>query len=185
MYAPQLNKATPSRSSCVTGRPARFVVKQIEDLTMPLNEIDKTRLLAETHALKFKDCGGGHVQISGHGILVNYWPLSKKKTVLCKDGEKHTHCSPWDAVQLCLVKAKRGMKPKKPSTNGPVEELLKPARTNPAGLKHLYSGKIPPWEFPTFIRAYSDQLRIDAHRLREQADMNDATAGLSDCEVQQ
>lgn len=127
--------------------------------------------LAESHALTFKDCGDGHVQISGHGVRIDYWPLSRKRTARRSDtGRTEQHCTAWDAVKLCLDAAKPGIRPKrKPSTNGPNFDPA-PVRTNPAGIKHLYRGERPPWEFEDFISAHSDDLRESAYRLRCEAE---------------
>ncbi|WP_435310670.1 hypothetical protein [Primorskyibacter sedentarius] len=136
-----------------------------------MNIIEQTKSLAESHALEFKDCGNGHVQISGFGKLVNYWPTSRNMTAHVVGQQPVKHCRPWDAVKLCL--GGTALKPdKKPSKNGP-DFIPKAVRTNPAGVKHLYSGDIPPWEFPTFISAHSDDLRIQAYNLRCEADQMD------------
>ena len=137
-------------------------------------DIANTKALAESHGLKFKDCSNGHVQIEGHGIQVNYWPNSKKRTACVKNGESVLHCSPWDAVRLAMVSGKPGLKPKNKniSKNGP-DFKVKSARTNPAGIKHFYAGNILPWEFPTFIMCQSDRLRIAAYKTRSRADQMD------------
>ena len=137
--------------------------------------IDQTRMLAESHALEFKDNGGGHIQISGHGIQVNYWPDSKNQTAHMVGGDTIKHCRPFDAVKLCMTKGKTDLRIKKKhvSKNGP-DFSLKPVRTNPAGIIHFYSGAIPPWEFPTMIRCESDNIRLESMALRDKADMMDA-----------
>lgn len=142
-----------------------------------IDAIQQTESLAKANALEFKDHGNGHVQISGHGVLVNYYPLSKRRTAYnVSTGETIKDCGPWDAVKLCLTSAKNGMKPKKPSKREP-DVKLEPVTTNPAGLKHFYKGDVPPWEHPTFISAHSDLMRMEAYQLREAADLNDAIAG--------
>lgn len=133
--------------------------------------IDNTRALAKSHALEFKDCGGGHVQIKGNGILVNYYPDSKNRTAYIAGGETIKHCNPYNAVKLCLVGNKKvKLKPKKkPSKHGPAFDP-KPVTTNPAGIRNFYNGEKPPWEYPTKIMCQSDRLRIAAMRIRERAD---------------
>lgn len=129
------------------------------------NPITDTKMLAEANALSFEDKGNGHVQISGHGALVNYYPLSKRRTVYIQStGESIKDCSPWDAVRACLTKSKAGMKPKKPTKNRPQVDL-RPKRTNPAGIRHTYRGSKPPWEYDHFIMAASDRVRIEAFKL--------------------
>lgn len=131
----------------------------------------QTKALAESHALYFKDCGNGHVQISGLGKLVNYWPTSRNMTAHVVGERPIKHCRPWDAVKLCL--GGTTLKPgKKPSKNGP-DFIPKAVTTNPAGIRHFYSGDTPPWEFPTFISAWSDIFRVRALRLIEKADSLD------------
>jgi hypothetical protein len=131
--------------------------------------IKNTEQLAKANALKFTDHGNGHVQIEGHGTLVNYWPNSKSRTAHIKNGETVKHCSPWDAVRLCLTKSSQYIKPKKVSKNAPAVEL-EPIKTNPAGIKNFYNGKAAPWDFDEFIICQSDQLRIDAYKLKVEAD---------------
>lgn len=131
-----------------------------------------TKALAESHNLKFKDHGNGHVQIEGHGVLVNYYPDSKKRTVYVKGGETLHHIGPYEAVKICLqgtsVKNVKVKPKKKPSKQGPAFDP-KPITTNPAGLKHFYTGERPPWEYPTMIVCEPDRLRLQAHELRDQA----------------
>ena len=107
--------------------------------------IQDTEALAKSHGLDFKDCGNGHVQISGMGRLVNYWPMSKKRTAHRNDGHKETNCRPYDAVKLCMTGTKSIKPDKKPSDNGPSFDL-KPIKTNLSGLKRFYSGEVPPWD---------------------------------------
>jgi len=45
---------------------------------------------------------------------------------------------------------------------------------NPAGLKHLYTSNIPPWEFQTFIGCHPDNLRIEALKLLNEAQENES-----------
>lgn len=135
----------------------------------------QTQRLAESHALIFKDCGKGHVQIRGHNVLVNYWPESAKRTAYnVTTGEKLTNCTPWDAVRLCLKTADKRVRPdKKPSENGP-DFATDPITTNPAGIVHLYRGKRPPWDLPgDFRMTKSDQLRVQARRLLDEAEQYD------------
>jgi hypothetical protein len=135
--------------------------------------IDQTRMLAESHALEFKDHGGGHVQISGHGVQVNYWPDSKSLTAHIVGGDTIKHCRPFDAVKLCMTKGKLKVKKKHVSKNGP-DFSLKPIRTNSAGIVHFYSGSTPPWEFNTMIRCESDNIRLESMALLDKANAMDA-----------
>lgn len=132
-----------------------------------------TKLTAESHGLQFKDCGGGHVQISGHGVLVNYWPESKKRTAHIPGGKKLTNCTPWDAVQFCLTNGKGGLRPekkagKKVSKNGPDFDL-RPVKSKSV-VKHLYDGELAPWEYEgPMIMCEPDRLRVEAYQIRGQA----------------
>ena len=133
---------------------------------MSKDPIHDTEQLCKAYALEFKDCGNGHVQLSGHGNLVNYWPLSKKRTAHPKGGEPVRHCKPWDAVRLCLHGAKASLRVKGTSKiKNQANFDIKPYHTNPAGIKHFYEGKRPPWEGKGFICAADDLMRIVAHRL--------------------
>jgi hypothetical protein len=144
--------------------------------------VNNTKALAEQHGLKFKDCGGGHVQLSNHGVLVNYYPDSKKRTAHIAGGASVPHCSPWDAVKLCMESGKPGLKPKKRniSKNGPVRKDIRPKKTNPAGLKHFHNNDSLPWDGEGFTFHPADELRheayliiqaanVTAYELREQA----------------
>lgn len=146
--------------------------------------LEQTRALAESSALKFKDCGNGHVQISGHGRLVNYWPESKKRTAMSDTGRKEVNCSPWDAVRMCMTESAEGMKPKKIPKNRP-DFSLKPIITNPAKLKHFYDGDKPPWEEDNdHVMPWStDELRLSAYRLHCDAQRLWAEADSIDQEV--
>lgn len=135
------------------------------------NYLKQTEDLAKANSLEFKNCGNGHVQISGHGTLVNYWPNSKRRTAFF-NGQTIKDCNPWDAVRLCLTKDKQAIKPKKVSKKPP-QVPLKPQASRSV-VRHLYDGAIPPWEFPTFIAAHSDLLRIEAQQLIDQATVEDA-----------
>ena len=137
-----------------------------------MNKLLEIQRLAEANALKFKDCGNGHIQISGHGTMVNYWPESKKRTAHC-NGNTAPNCSAWDAVRLCLTNAKSVMKPKK-TTKNPPQVTLEPMTGNAAGIRHFYDGEKPPWEYPTMIQAHSDMLRIEAYQLQGEADIEDS-----------
>lgn len=130
------------------------------------NKYNELELLAKSHSIEFTDLGNGHVQLKGHGTLVNYWPESKNKTVHVKNGETIKHCSAWDAVRICMTSGKPGLRPKLKniSKNGPSFDLF-PITTNPSGLRNFYNGKIPPWEFDEFIICESDRLRILANEM--------------------
>lgn len=139
-----------------------------------MNEIQKLQKLVESQALEFRDCGKGHIKISGHGSVVNYWPLSRKRTAHLEGGESIPNCSHWDAVKLCLNAGKPGLAPpKKRITKNPPQVDLKDTKTNPARICHLYNGKTPPWEYPTFIACESDNLRIQAYQILCEAELVD------------
>lgn len=136
-----------------------------------MSDIDQVKRLCESYAIEFKDCGGGHIQLSNHGILVNYYPLSKKRTAYCQQtGERIPHCSPYNAIKLVL----NGAEPKVGPTlkvKGEPQFSLKPTTTNPAGLKHLYQGDIPPWEDASeeeWEEHPADVLRLKAWRLEQE-----------------
>jgi len=134
------------------------------------NLTTETKQLAKAYSVEFKDCGSGHIQLKGHGVLVNYWPESKRKTLYSPTLERReTNCLPWDAVRLCLSGAKPGMKPSKPKKNR-ANFSLKPVHTNPAKLKHFYTGDTPPWEGEGFeFNSAGDRLRHEAWILEQNA----------------
>ena len=133
--------------------------------------IQNTQALASSHGLEFTDCGGGHVQIKGHGVLVNYWPDSKNRTAHVLGGNATKHCNPYDAIKLCLSGGEAPLNVK-PTRDGPDFDV-QPVHTNPAGVKHFYDGDVPPWEFPSKIMCESDNIRVQAMILRDSADMMD------------
>lgn len=140
-----------------------------------MNPLEETKRLAETHSIEFVDCGNGHVQLKGHGNLVNYYPLSKRKTLYSPTlDRRESNCSPWDAVRLCMSAAKKGMKPIKERDlprNRP-QVNLHPIKANPAGIKHFYEGDAPPWDesLGDFrLETFSDGVRISAYGLEQDA----------------
>lgn len=153
---------------------------------MSEDAIKDTEALAKAYGVEFKDCGDGHVQLRGHGHLVNYWPNSKKKTLHSPTlNRRENHCTPWDAVRLCMAEAKKGMRPKKPTTN-PANFDIKPVHTE-AAVKHFYNGEIPPWDdsLGAFqVLTGSDAIRLEAWEMdrkagemRERADWLDDQKG--------
>jgi len=127
-----------------------------------LNEL---RLLTESYGLKFDDKGNGHVQLSNHGCMVNYYPLSKRRTVFC-NGKTTKNCSHYDAIKICQQNGQTAIKVKKKNIKDNVAHgSILPQHTNPSGIKHLYNGEKPPWEFPTRILCCTDLLRIEARKL--------------------
>ena len=139
-----------------------------------MDHSEELERLAKAYSLTFKNLGNGHLQIEGHGAQVNYWPNSKNRTAHVKGGESTKHCAPWDVVRLCLQSGKQGLSPKKKNiTKNKPQMDLKPVRTNPAGIKNFYKGLIPPWEFPTMIGCHSDNLRVKALHINQEADRQD------------
>lgn len=132
--------------------------------------IDETRGLALSHGLEFRDLGNGHVQISGHGVLVNYWPLSKRKTAHRVGAEPVANCTPWDAVKLAITSGESvSLKPPiarkaERQRNGP-QGAGEVYASNPAGVRHFYRGARPPWEFPFMVMSEPDRIRVEAYLL--------------------
>jgi len=131
-----------------------------------LTEIE---LMCQSYAIQFTHKGNGHVQLRGHGCLVNYYPLSKKKTVFC-NGKTTTNCLPYDAIRICKLNGKVGLKPKNKTIkkNAPYDGYG--VQHSECLIKHPYSGEKPPWDYPTLIMCYPDLLRIRAKKLLEEAD---------------
>lgn len=66
-------------------------------------DLERLTKLAAENNLTIKDCGGGHVQIVGGALLVNYWPDSKKKTAYVAGtvgGQKYA--TPQEALRMAL-----------------------------------------------------------------------------------
>ena len=145
-----------------------------------MDDIEKTKNMAKQYGLKFKDHGGGHIQLENHGVQVNYYPNSKKRTAYVKGGDSVPHCSPFDAIRLCMQSGKPGLKPKKKkiTRNPPPETTLQSVKTNPMGLKHFYSGDTPPWETepPFRFNHPSDELRAVAYVYEQKAERIRVTA---------
>lgn len=61
--------------------------------------------VAKKHGARVEHCGNGHFQIHGDW-MVNYWPLSKKRTAhVHGQASGETHRSPAEAVALAYSKA--------------------------------------------------------------------------------
>ena len=133
-----------------------------------MSAIADTQALAASHGLEFRDLGNGHVQIIGHGVLVNYWPLSKRRTAHRVGAQPVANCTPWDAVKLAITTGESvSLKPpiarkvaRQP--NGPqgVGDIY---TSNPAGVRHFYRGSRPPWEFPALVMSEPDRIRVEAY----------------------
>lgn len=151
--------------------------------------IQSTKRMAESHALEFRDCGGGHVQIRGNGVLVNYWPTSKRQTAHCPEtGQTIRNCTPFNAVKLAMQGKSSGPpRPKahrKPSKQGPSEKDTQVKSSgNPAGLRNFYDGDVPPWDesLGDFRFIGCDGMRHHAYQLEQMAMMERADADLVEC----
>jgi hypothetical protein len=143
-------------------------------------DLEQIKTLCAQYALTFKEPSPGHVQVSGHGVLVNYWPTSKRRTAHRIGSDPVPFCEPFDVIKLAMAKgeavslrpkaAKHIEKQKAPPPKSP------PKRSGNAGVVNLYSGEIPPWEFKSFVSSASDNLRMDAWALENQAMMLRAEA---------
>lgn len=132
-----------------------------------MNKLKELRNMAESYAIEYSDKGNGHIQLSNHGILVNYWPLSKNRTCHIANGKTVKHCSNYDAIKLCMVSGVSGLKPKKQKiAKNVAKHSFKELKSNSV-VKNLYDGEKPPWEFPTKIMCYTDILRIEASNLMD------------------
>lgn len=146
--------------------------------------IESTQRMAESHGLEFRDCGGGHVQVRGNGVLVNYWPISKRQTAHCPEtGESVSNCTPYNAIKLAM-KGRSGSPPRpkahrEPSKKGPLARDIEPKVTNSSGLVHFHDGDMPPWdeslgEFRFYgcdgMRHHAWQLEQTARKERADAD---------------
>jgi hypothetical protein len=115
----------------------------------------------------------------GHqtGIFTEWFgPQGAKAQVDGYSGAKYkgfgvrAHAERYLADQKTVKKPRKRSKPqefKYPPNRGP-------KRSNPADIKHLYTGSTPPWEFEEMILCYPDQLRVEAKQLLDQAEQQDA-----------
>lgn len=136
------------------------------------SDLEQLKTLCQQYSLTLKECSDNHVQVSGHGVLVNYWPTSKRRTAHRVGSDPVKDCQPFDVIKLAMAKgaevslrpkaAKEIVKQKAPPDKSP------PMRMNTAGVVNFYSGDIPPWEFKTMISSESDNIRVEAWHLENQ-----------------
>lgn len=93
------------------------------------------------------DCG--HLRIRKGRRCVDWWPISKKRTVYDLDsGETHRKCDAGDVIRILENTVERKSNPRGPGravrTNWRNEKA--PRRTNPSCRTDFYSGEIPPWD---------------------------------------
>lgn len=71
-----------------------------------MNEIDLLRALAGRHGLELREPTAGHVQIIGAGMLVNWYPGSKRRTAYVAGAQSgKPYCSAEHVIELALGKA--------------------------------------------------------------------------------
>ena len=132
----------------------------------------QTQALAKAKGLSFKDCGGGHIQVKNGKTVVNYYPEAKNRTIWRNFPKlRASNCSPHDVIQACL--SAETVKHEGKELKAPRRQDSKPQRvlqTNPSGIKHLYSGELPPWDerLGSFISSYPDLLRVAAYRIKSE-----------------
>ena len=135
--------------------------------------------MCRSYALKYEDKGNGHIQISGHGCMVNYYPLSKRRTVYC-NGVTTKDCSFFDAIKICQQNGATNIKVKNKNISKSVARGSFKTQKTESVVKHLYSGDTPPWEYPTRIMCWSDIYRIEAQKLLDMAMVVDSPACYED-----
>ena len=147
-----------------------------------MNIIQELENMAKSYGLEFANKGNGHIQLSNHGFLVNYWPLSKNRTVHTSDGITHKHCSNYDAVKICMKNAKVGAKPiKKKIKENVADHDFKPHQSKKPKPRNLYSGEKPPWEYQSMIQCWSDIWRNEAYELQQRAANLECKTAYEDC----
>lgn len=134
-----------------------------------MSELQDLEDMCKAHAIEFKHKGNGHVQLRAHGVLVNYYPLSKKQTIFC-EGKSIPYCTHYDAVKMCKKKGKAGLKPKNKHISKYAPQGSNAVQHSECIIKHMYEGEKPPWDYPTRIMCYPDLLRLRAKKLLEEAD---------------
>lgn len=83
--------------------------------------INQIKAIAEERGVQFNNCGNGHVQLVG-AVLVNYYPLSKKRTAyIGGTTEGKNYVQPEQAVRMALSPLKKdvaGITPGKRRSKG-------------------------------------------------------------------
>lgn len=138
--------------------------------------IEDLKSLCSSYGIELRQCSDTHYQLIAHGKVVNYYPTARRKTVYMKNRGTIHNCTVTDAVKLLLSDGNtESLKPKflrtkqKEGKDLVTLEDKKGKKTNPAGIKHFYSGLKPPWEFEVDITSASDLLRIEAYKLLSKA----------------
>lgn len=134
-----------------------------------MSDLQDLEAMCIAHGLEFHHKGNGHVQIKGHGTVVNYYPLSKKQTIFC-EGKSIPHCTHYDAIKLCKKNGVVGLKPKKKHISENAPDMKYGVQHSESVIKHPYEGIKAPWDYPSRILCYPDLYRIEARRLMQLAD---------------
>ncbi len=68
-----------------------------------MNETEQIRALAAEHGLEVREPTAGHVQLLGRGMLVNWYPTSKRRTAYCAGAHAgRPYCTAQDVLALAL-----------------------------------------------------------------------------------
>jgi len=68
-----------------------------------MTTLESLQIAAKPHGLQVKECGAGHIQIHGKGLLVNYYPGAKKQSAyVAGTTRRFNHVSPAKAIQMAL-----------------------------------------------------------------------------------
>lgn len=68
-----------------------------------MKSITQLLKLAEPHGLTVKDCGNGHLQITGGPLLVNYYPESKRRSAyIAGTTQRYEHVSIQKAIEMAM-----------------------------------------------------------------------------------
>lgn len=71
-----------------------------------MNETEQIRALAAEHGLEVREPTAGHVQLLGRGMLVNWYPTSKRRTAYCAGAHAgRPYCTARDVIELALGQA--------------------------------------------------------------------------------
>lgn len=144
-----------------------------------MRAIDDLKALCESYNVELQEFPNGHYRLSNHGVSLDYWPMSKKRTVF-KSGQRIEHIAPFDAVMLLKKDAKVSVDKKRVIKKAPPKNF-KPVHTKGV-CKHKDMRAIP-WEGPEWL-AESDKVRLEAKGFQDKAiELNAIADDMDDPEV--
>jgi len=115
-------------------------------MTDPIPDLKR---LAEARNIKLTEYPKQHFRLELNGLVINYWPLSRNRTVHVYGFKPRRHLSPADVITLLIKPNRNDFK----QLNRRKKRIPKNKRrqnvsghTNPRGVTEFYSGSAPPWD---------------------------------------